>query len=189
MPYFFKPAIAVAITLATAVATNAAAEDSFMNTKLLLGTKNLDAEQWDKHDDHSTIGIMTDIHTGVTGLYVAVDLLASGTEEETDTDIEGTFTAEAQLGLRKYFAVSCIRPYVGGGLSLAYAAQEEKASGSETEEDHGVGYWVNGGVDFSVTQNVTLGIDVRYSAAEVELYDETLDINSTSAGATLGYRW
>lgn len=191
MSQLFNPAIAIAITLATAVATTVKADESTVNTKLYLGGKTIDADSWEDQDKHGTMGLITDINTGFHGIRVAIDLFASGSEEDGDTDVKGTYTGEAHIGLRKYCDLNArIKPYLGAGVNFAYAMQENNdGSGKDESEDTDIGYWVNGGVDFLITENVTAGIDVRYAAAEVELHDEKVELDATAAGITLGYRW
>lgn len=186
----FNPAIAIAIVWASA-ATNVVAEESKVTTKLLLGGQTIDDSHWEAQDEHSLVGILTDIDTGYNGIRVAIDLLASGSEENTSGELKATYTAAAQLGIRKYCDLNArFKPYVGGGLNFAYAAQETNDGSGKTEQEDGdIGYWLNAGVDFMLTDDLSLGLDVRYAAAEVELLDESVDLDATSAGLSLGYRW
>jgi len=105
--------------------------------------------------------------------------------------VKGTYTAEAHLGLRKYFDVqSRLKPYIGGGVNLAYATQEnDNGSGRTSDEGTDIGLWLNGGVDFLVTDHITAGVELRYATASVELYDEPVELDAMSTGVSLGYRW
>lgn len=191
MKRHFNPAIAIAVTLAAAVAATAKAEEPTLNTKLFLGAKSINDQQWSAQDKHGSMGLITDIKTGYHGVRVAIDLFASGSEDDTDSIVKGTYVGEAQLGLRKYCTLNeRISPYVGGGVNLAYAMQENNdGSGKTEDEDGGIGYWMNAGVDLNVTEDLTVGVDFRYATAEVELYNETVDLDAATAGVSLGYRW
>jgi hypothetical protein len=40
-----------------------------------------------------------------------------------------------------------------------------------------------------VNDHITAGVDLRYATANVELYDESVELNALSTGVSLGYRW
>lgn len=187
----FKLPIAIAITLSTALLTMAEAEESTVNIKAYIGGKTIDDSAWSAQDGHGSIGILTDLNTGFHGVHVALDLFGSGSEDSTTSQVKGTYMAEAQLGLRKYFEMLCdIRPYIGGGVNLAYAAQaNDDGSGKTEEEDMDTGFWLNAGADYLVTDDITVGVDLRYATAKVELYDESVELDTAAIGVSLGYRW
>lgn len=187
----FNLSIAIAVTLSTAVLTMAKADDSIVNTKAYFGGKTIDASAWRAQDGHGSIGILTDVNTGIYGLRVAVDLFGSGSEDSTTTDVKGTYTASAHLGLRKYLDLqSPFKPYIGGGINFAYALQvNNDGTGDTEEEDMDTGLWLNAGVDYLVTDHVTAGVDLRYDTAKVELYGESVELDATAIGVSLGYRW
>jgi outer membrane protein W len=98
--------------------------------------------------------------------------------------------------LRKYFDFqSKFEPYIGGGINLAYASQKNSsqqnndASGITDVEDMDTGLWLNGGVDFLINDDFTVGADLRYANAEVELYDQAVELGAFTTGISLGYRW
>jgi outer membrane protein W len=105
--------------------------------------------------------------------------------------VKGTYMAEAQLGLRKVFELqSQFRPYIGGGVNFAYATQTNNdGTGKTEEEDMDTGLWLNGGIDYLLTEQITAGVDLRYATADVELYGESVDLDATAFGVSLGYRW
>jgi opacity protein-like surface antigen len=187
----FTLSIALAVTLSTALLTIAEANESLINTKLYFGGKTIDSDAWRAQDGHGTVGLLTDMNTGFHGVRVALDLFGSGSEENTTSQVKGTYTAEAHLGLRKYFDLqSRITPYIGGGVNFAYATQTNNDGSGKTEnEDMDTGFWLNGGVDYSVNDHITAGVDLRYATANVELYDESVELNALSTGVSLGYRW
>lgn len=187
----FKLSIAIAVTLSTALLTLAEAQDSIVNTKAYLGGKTIDDRAWSAQDGHGSVGLLTDFNTGFQGLRVAVDLFGSGSEDSTTSQVEGTYMAEAHLGLRKYlYLQSRFNPYLGGGVNLAYATQTNNDGSEKTEEeDTDTGLWLNAGVDYRLTDHLTAGVDLRYATAKVELYGESVELDATAFGLSLGYRW
>ena len=187
--------ISMAVALSTTLLANAQADDSAVNTKIFLGNKTINSDAWSAQDSHGTVGLLTDFHTGFHGIRVAVDLFGSGSEEDTTSQVKGTYTAQANLGIRKYFDLqSKFEPFVGGGINLVNAYQnnndQNNNDGSATteEEDMGSGLWLNGGVDYFVNDNITLGVDLRYSTADVELYGQSVNLNALTTGVFIGYR-
>lgn len=183
--------IALAITLSTALLTVAEANESSITTKAYIGGKTIDDEAWRAQDGHGSVGLLTDFKTGFHGIRIAVDLFGTGSEDSTTSTVKGTYTAAAQLGLRKYFELqSPFEPYIGGGVNLAYAAQvNNDGSGDTEEEDMDTGLWLNAGVDYQLTDHFTAGVDLRYATAKVELYGESVELDATAFGVSLGYRW
>jgi len=158
---------------------------------MFFGGKTIDSNAWSAQDGHGSVGLLTDFHTGFHGVRVALDLFGSGSEDNTTSQVKGTYTAEAHLGIRKYFDLqSRFKPYIGGGINFVYATQQNNdGSGKTEEEDMDNGLWLNGGVDFLVTDHITAGVDIRYATADVELYDESVELNAITTGVFLGYRW
>jgi len=187
----FNLSIAIAVTLSTATLTIAEANDSFVTTKAYFGGKTIDANAWSAQDGHGSIGLLTDFKTGFQGVRIALDLFGSGSEDNTTSQVKGTYMAEAQLGLRKVFDLqSQFKPYIGGGINLAYATQtNDDGSGKTEEEDMDTGIWLNGGIDYLLTDQITAGVDLRYATSDVELFCESVELDATAIGVSLGYRW
>lgn len=180
-----------ALTLSPALVASVQADDSIINVKAYFGGKTIDSPAWSEQNGHGTVGVLTDFHTGLYDVRVALDLFGSGSEDRTSSELKGTYTAEAQLGVRKYFSVqSKFSPYVGGGVNFAYASQQNDDGTGLTEvEDMAAGLWLNGGLDLLATDHLTAGVDLRYATAEVELNEQAIELDSVAAGISLGYRW
>lgn len=191
MKQLLKLSIAIAINLSSAVLTLAQADDSSVNIKAYFGGKTIDDSAWSSQDGHGSIGILTDVKTGFQDIHVALDLFGSGSEDSTTSQVKGTYMAEAHLGLRKYFDLqSQFRLYIGGGFNFAYATQTNNdGSGKTEEEDMDTGLWLNGGIDYLMTEQITAGVDLRYATSNVELYDESVELDATAIGVSLGYSW
>jgi hypothetical protein len=191
MKHPFKLSIAIAVTLSMAFLTLAEADDSMVNVKAYIGGKTIDADAWNTQDGHGSIGLLTDFNTGLYGLRFAVDLFGSGSEDSTSSQVKGTYTAAAHFGVRKYFEVqSQWKPYFGGGVQWVYAVQTNDDGSGETEaEDMQTGQWLNAGVDYLLSNQITAGVDLRYATAKVELFGESVELDATAFGISLGYRW
>lgn len=191
MKLTFNLSLAVAATLASALLTVAQADDSVITTKAYLGGKTIDANAWSAQSGHGAIGVLTSFNTGFHGVQVALDVFGSGSEDNTTSQVQGTYMAEAHLGLRKVFDLQPkIKPYIGGGINFAFAEQvNNDGSGKTEQEDTDTGFWLNGGIDYLVTEQITAGVDLRYATADVELFGESVALDATAIGATLGYRW
>ena len=63
------------------------------------------------------------------------------------------------------------------------------------DSDSSVGFWANAGLLFRATDHFNLGVDVRYSDADVSLAPvgdpdlADLEAGGTHYGVTLGYHW
>jgi opacity protein-like surface antigen len=147
-------------------------------------------------------------------VMLAVDLLSSSDDStrtvvtayelQYRTDVDRT---ELDVGVRKLFlAERRLEPYVGGGLAWMRLDVRQVAMGSlgpmteftDTildDDDSSFGFWLNAGLLYRIGSHLNIGVDVRYSDAEVELRpvdstsDLRLDSGGTSYGLLLGYHW
>ena len=161
------------------------------NVNFLLGQKSLETDDWGDLDKQAAFGVFVDFGQSDWPVSIAIDVLGTY-DETTDTgiNIEGS-TSEIDAGIRKIWKVSntSMRPYIGGGLALVGA--ELKATGPfpVSDDDTGVGLWLNGGVYWTLGQSFNIGLDLRYSDAEVTLFGVDGEAGGTTAGLLLGYHW
>ena len=170
---------------------NANANEWTGNVNFFLGQKTLEENDWAPVDKQAEFGVLVDFKQQNWPVSIALDFLGS-TDEATESgvNLEGT-TSEFDVGVRKIWEVagSSIRPYVGGGIAFINA--EIKATGFNTvsQDDNGTGIWLNGGVYWTLGQHFNLGLDLRYSQADVTLFDVEGKAGGTHAGIILGYHW
>ena len=203
--------LAVALAL-VAMAVPAMAGDS--EVSVLLGGKGLTE---DRLDD---AGVNTGFQYGVRStidfgwpVALAFDLLAAS--DDATKNFSGGFplsiktetdTLEFHFGVRRYlFEDQPVRPYVGGGLSMAQLKVRQVESGSfgpgteysnvvVDDKDSGVGYWLGGGFGYFVKQLV-IGADVQWSNASADIGSNGgngsvgLDSGGIQLGAFVGYKW
>ncbi len=162
------------------------------NINGFFGQKALDEDDWGALDRQTELGLMIDTRDSRWPISIAVDLLASwDTVERTGTDLTGT-TLELDLGVRKVFDISAsaLHPYVGGGLAMVGVDLErDVASGMVSDDDTSAGYWVSAGAFWTFANNLNLGLDIRSSAATVDLFGNSVKAGGVHAGILLGYHW
>lgn len=178
--------------LLTLFVANANAASFTGNVNFFLGQKSLKSADWSPLEDQMAFAVLVDFKQDSWPVSIAIDTLGS----YKDTTVSGIkfegSTGELDFGVRKIWDVSAttMRPYVGGGV--AFIRAEIKGSYLYTtvsDNDTGIGYWLNGGIYWALTPHFNLGMDLRYSNAKVTLYGLSGEAGGTSAGLIAGYHW
>ena len=110
--------------------------------------------------------------------------------------IVGTFqfkleaeTSELNIGVRKIWDQSPnVRPFIGGGLAFINA--EAKGSGlgvTVSDDDTGTGIWIGGGVYWTLADHFNIGLEAKYSDAEVTIFGVDAEAGGTHFGVLVGY--
>jgi opacity protein-like surface antigen len=124
---------------------------------------------------------------------IALDVFVSGAEDKDGSIRTDGGSLETDIGVRKIFELSgsSIRPYIGGGIAIIGATVENSSGGSITskDDDTATGAWIGGGMYYAATQSLIIGLDLRYSEAEVTLFDEDREAGGFRTGVTVGYHW
>jgi hypothetical protein len=99
--------------------------------------------------------------------------------------VEGE-TTEIDIGIRKIYENSpTMRPYIGGGL--AFINGEFGIAGLISEDDDGVGIWIDAGLYWTLAKHFNIGFDIRYSWAEITLFGVDANAGGLHAGLIFGY--
>lgn len=168
------------------------------NVNFLLGQKTLDSNDWAPYDEQGELGVLFDIRDDYWPVSLAVDLLGSAKTRDYWWGDATASSGELDLGVRKVFDITgaSLHPYVGGGLALINARYEENdyTFGTWSTSDSGSGVWLNGGIYYSFGEHFNLGLDVRFSRADVTLLDYfgnpvNVSAGGNHAGLVMGYRW
>jgi len=162
------------------------------NVSGYVGHKSVDDKDWPNLDSQGSVGVISDFGKQSWPVSIAADLLFAGTVHESGVNEDTGGTMEIHLGARKLFTLqnSSFRPYVGGGAALVSAMLENENAGVAVEDDDTVvGAWVGAGTYYAVTPSFNIGVDVRYSKAEVTLFDKEREAGGLNAGITAGYHW
>ena len=180
------------MAMPAAHAEDAQAEGWTGNVSGYLGHKSVDDEDWPNLDSQTSVGVISDFRKQSWPVSIAADLIFAGTVHESGVIEDTGGTAEIHLGARKIFALenSSFRPYAGAGVAFVSAILENENAGVKVDDDdRAVGAWVGVGTYYSVTPSFNLGLDVRYSKAEVTLFDKDRETGGLNAGITAGYHW
>jgi hypothetical protein len=170
------------------------------NVNLFLGAKFLEEDDWEPIDEQVEGGILVDFKQRRFPLSIAIDLLYSGDDQDIGVHVFGfgTFgthvesrTTEVNIGVRKIWERSeTVRPFIGGGVALINAELESKTLGaSESDDDIGVGAWIDAGIYWTLNRQFNIGIDARWSRAEVDLFGVTGQAGGWHIGAMAGFHW
>ncbi|NTW66239.1 MAG: porin family protein [Nitrospirae bacterium] len=183
-------------------ASLASAQDQWTgNVNIFIGQKNLDKDDWEPVDKQTEFGVEIDFRKKDWPVNIAIDILRSSDDDtyyEYDpffgplsADVKGE-TTEFNIGIRKIWdGFPSIRPFIGGGLSYIRAEVEVSIPGigSASESDTGVGIWLGGGVYFTLAEHFNLGLEIRYSDADVTIADVKGKAGGTHYGLLAGYHW
>jgi len=170
------------------------------NVNLFLGTKFLDKDDWEPVEDHLEGGILFDIRRENWPVSIAVDLLYSWDDKDIAVDILGVGrvnstveakTFEINIGVRKIWEIlNYFRPFIGGGPAFIKAELEVTQRGNSiSDSDTGFGVWIDAGVYVTLARHLNLGVDARWSKAEVEIFDAQGDAGGWHIGALIGFHW
>jgi opacity protein-like surface antigen len=184
---------------------------------IYLGNKMLDKDDWSINEEGVKLELDTQRQAGLDidfgkkswPVYIALGYLSSSADDSISEEIaiddmiipvktkmEGS-TKEIRLGVKKIWEpTSAIRPYIGGGLAMINAegkitASAEGISSGISADDQAVGFYVNGGVYWTIADHFNLGVDVGYSKAKVT-FDELesdMEAGGVHYGLMLGYHW
>ena len=162
------------------------------NVSGYVGHKSVDDKDWPNLDSQASVGVISDFGKRSWPVSIAADLLFAGTVHESGVNEDTGGTMEIHLGARKIFTLenSSFRPYVGGGVALIDAILENENAGVKVDDDDTtVGAWIGAGTYYAITPSFNIGLDVRYSKAEVTLFDKERETGGLHAGITAGYHW
>ena len=162
------------------------------NVSGFLGYKSVDDNDWQDLDSQIAIGVITDVRQHSWPVSIAADFMLSGDVNESGTNKDTAAIGEIHLGVRKVFTLnnSPFSPYIGGGVAFVSANLEHENAGVSTEEDdQATGTWVGAGTYYAITPEFNIGLDVRYSKADVTIFNQEREAGGVSTGISLGYHW
>ncbi|MBJ7539592.1 outer membrane protein [Marinomonas transparens] len=171
----------------------AAGGDWTGHISLFDGEKSLDVNDWkgSAHEQDSW-GVITDFKRQDWPVSIAIDVMGSVEENNSGSIRKKDQTGEFDIGVRKIWSLPSLllSPYIGGGVAIAYAEKESNEGGINTiQRDHANGIWVGVGTYWNITDLFVVGLDMRYTQAEVEIAGKDVDAGGVNAGFTLGLNW
>ena len=162
------------------------------NVSGFLGRKFVDDADWPDLDSQRSAGVIFDFRKQSWPVSIAADFISAAAIHKSGASEFTAGTAEVHLGARKIFVLesTSLRPYVGGGLAFVSATLEDETTGVTLDDkETAVGVWVGAGAYYEITPRFILGLDVRYSKAEVSLFDKDRQTGGLNAGVTVGFHW
>jgi outer membrane protein W len=130
-------------------------------------------------------------------VQIAGDVLIS-VDETTEGVVKTTgATFEFDPGVRwLILKKGTVFPYIGGGIGIIGGAVEvENNFVSVDAADASLGFWTDAGVFFRLGSNFNIGLDLRYSTADIDLdFGGGLVANDVNAGGfsfglLMGFGW
>lgn len=157
------------------------------NINVSLGFKTLEEDDWAPADEHSEFGIEVDFKQQSWPVSIAIDYLrSSGDGTFAGVEFEGE-TSELNIGIRKILEQSPqVRPFIGGGISFI---RGEFSGLGISDDDTGVGGWLGGGIYWTLAEQFNIGLQLKYSFADVTLFGVDVSAGGLHYGALLGYHW
>jgi len=189
-----KKIILIATCTMLAISATQAAGGS-RNISGFLGNKSLDKNDWGSFHNQTELGIIFDFKPEGWPIRIALDTVFAADSESGSGNFsnkEKALTVETQIGIRKIFEIndSPFKPYIGGGLSFVSATLERRFGvGLVEDDDSTTGYWIGSGGFWHVTKRLNIGFDIRYSEAEVTLFNADFEAGGLHAGITIGSHW
>ncbi len=157
--------------------------DLTWSASFLIGQKFLDDGDWFELDEQVEVGVLLNLGKRSWPVNIAFDILYSW---DDFNDVDGD-TLELNIGIRKFWDSSRLQPFIGGGLAII-RAKIDFASWI-VYDDTGAGIWAECGLRYLITDQFSLGLDLRYSWAEVTLFGEDTNAGGAHAGIILGFHW
>ena len=187
------------VAAAAALSPARAGADGHVN--FFLGQKSLDSDDWAPIDDQFEFGAVMSFGADDWPVHIAADVLTSVGEEDVYDPFIGPVritgsTIELDAGVRKIWKKGNVLPYLGAGIGIVTAALEvDNGFATVDAADAGLGLWAGTGVFFRLGGAFNLGLDVRYSSAEVDLdFGDGVVVRDVGAGGfhyglLLGFGW
>ncbi|HET8947552.1 MAG TPA: hypothetical protein VFQ07_11275 [Candidatus Polarisedimenticolia bacterium] len=186
----FAVALSICLLAAPAAAAFAGGDVNF-----LLGFKPLDKNDWGPVEDQGAFGAEVTFGRETWPVWIAIDYFATAAVEErvpinvggfvTSGDITGT-TFELDFGLRKIWGRKKTRPFFGAGVGVVGATYDADVV---DDSDQTAAVWAGGGVFWRLGRRFNLGGSVRWSDAQVTLFDNDVQAGGLTYGLLLGWGW
>ena len=204
------------VAAAVLFAAGSAVVHAETNLNFVLGKKYLDSDDWPVGDDQGSLSFLSTFGPRSWPVQVAIDVLGSGAAERSfeivrpGVEIRGDevnqSTLEFDAGVRKIWRVGRARPFVGGGLAVIWGRQDRvefllppgNFTGDEliprppliiSEEDEAPGAWLDGGIFWRLGKRFNIGLEARFSRAELSFAGRDVQAGGFNLGLILGWGW
>ena len=181
----------LALTL-TASSAAVAADNWSGGVNIMLGAKGLDDNDWGVNDSQGAIGVMTHFKRNDWPVSIAIDVYGAGDTDGSGTNKREGYTGGLHAGVRKIwdFEGKNIHPFISGGIASIGAEQRRGDGASQVkQDDSAVGLWVSGGAYWTLGDMWNIGLETRYTQAEVTLFGQDVEAGGVYTGLLLGLNW
>lgn len=165
-----------------------ATSSSHMSVDFFGAQKQLDSDDWKPIENQFEGGVLGTVTPANWPVGIAADLLySSGSDTISGIHVSGN-TIELGAGARKIFDIQQLHPYLGGGVEFARAeARASNGVASNSDDGTGFGVWGGAGAFVRVAGGLELGVGIRYSSANVETSNTSVNAGGLAFGLSLGY--
>lgn len=156
----------------------------FFDVNVFGGRKTMSESDWDALAIQNEVGLLGTFGPANWPVHLALEGYgARSSDRNTSTNI-----TEFSTGLRRVFALGPVRPFVGAGVGFTRADYKVEVSDDvfETDTDRGTVLWAGAGVAFRFRTYGNVGVQLRYSTADVTLGSRTVDAGGVHLGVTVG---
>ena len=166
------------------------------HVNFFIGQKSLDGDDWEPVEDQLEFGAVMSFGQDDWPVHIAVDVLASAGEEKLGNVTVTGSTFEVAAGVRKIWKKGRVLPYLGAGVGVIGAGVKfDDGFVSVDADDSGFGFWAGGGVFWRLGSHFNIGLDARYSSADVDLdlgagiVAQDISAGGLHYGVLLGFGW
>ena len=157
------------------------------NVNFFLGAKVLDEDDWEPAEEQDEFGIEVDFKQRNWPVSIAIDFLygsGDGTIYGVKCESE---TTELNIGIRNIWDQSPhVRPFIGVGIAFISA---EASVPWYSVDDSSVGIWFGGGVYWTLGESFNIGLEAKYSTAEVTFNGFDVEAGGRHFGMLIGFHW
>lgn len=184
-----KATLALSMVSALTI-THAHADEWQTSLGLSLGTMSMDKDSWSGEDRFGAIAINMELTKKSWPLVLSASLFTAGDEDKSGNTKTEDVVGGLQLGFKKYLPVFSdeLVPYAGAGIYLS-VAQKTLETGNITrkQKERDVNYYAGTGLLWHMNSSVSLGLDLRYTEVDVNLFNEKVDGGGLFSGLSLSY--
>lgn len=161
-----------------------------------IGAKYLNSDEWDPIESQIEYGIDFSFKekSAPIGFMFGYYYSSSSKKEVEGINVEGN-TTEIFGGIKLTSdQLQEFQPFIAGGVVYVEAEFIGTLEGlSVTIDGHGIGYWLGAGVYSLVSENISIGVNIRYSKANATIgtpdEDYEVDSGGVHGGLMVGYHF
>lgn len=166
------------------------------NINVSVGAKALDEDEWSPAEEQGEIAVEFDYRPEASPINWVIGFRGASGEGDVVDPFLGPVSAESRtselsLGVRKVWDPSQVfHPFLGGGLAFIDAEYTVAATGgSVSDSNTGFGLWLGGGVYWTLAEHFNIGLDLRFSSADVTLFGVDANAGGGHFSVFAGYHF